>query len=114
MLAWATFAYILDGVVTNIGAFEPNEYDKANMIAKATHGDRAFALDVTYIPVQIGDKYDSQGFYRIVDEQRVNIEPYSTENNRISVLESQSTATAESINNLELALVELYESGVSE
>lgn len=110
MLAWCAFAYIVDDKVQGVGAYYPNEYDKANYVAKAIHGDDAYAVDVTYIPVEIDDEYDDGTFYRMVDGERVVVEPFLTESNRIDVLESNNTMTTDSINSIELALIELYES----
>ena len=114
-VAWAAFAYILDGKVQNVGAYYPNEYGKASYVAKAIHGDDAIAVDVTYIPVDIEDEYEDGMFYRNVTHDdgtttREQVEPYQTEAGRVSELEAKGAMTTESINSIELALIELYES----
>lgn len=62
---WQIYAYILDGIVKGTGVFEPlGAYTNANAVAQNLYGYNAFAVDVTYYPVQSGDMYADGVFYR--------------------------------------------------
>lgn len=116
MLAWSAYAFIVNGTVDNVGVFKPDEYDRANYIAHASYGEFAMAVDVTHIPVSIGDIYEDGVFYRIVETEegtkRIEVEPYPTEANRISVLENMNAELTNNLTSVELALVEMAESEV--
>ncbi len=98
MVAHLVFALINEGVVKNTVVGEYYDCDQA---AKATYGNSAFAVEITQIPTQIGDTYDGS-FHRVVDGETNEIRPVPTESAQIATL-------TESLNNIELALVELYE-----
>lgn len=95
------FALIHDGKVKNIVVGEYYDCDQA---AKATYGEQAFAIEVTQIPVRIGDDYDGR-FSRTEDGEKVYIDPLPTDSEQIAALN-------EALENIELALVELYEGGL--
>lgn len=99
MVAHMIFALINEGEVKNVVV---GEYYDCNEAAKATYGSNAFAIEVTQIPTQIGDTYDGS-FHRMVDGEMVDIRPVPTEAAQIASLTA-------SVENIELALVELYES----
>ena len=66
---WQIYAYIIDGIVKGTGVYEPlGAYTNANMVAKNLFGNDAFAVDVTYYPVQAGDTYIDGAFYRDGEE----------------------------------------------
>lgn len=61
---WLVYAYIVDGIIRNLGAFDPNgAYTYANDFAKKSYGSNAIAVDVTDYPVAIGDAYRDGEFY---------------------------------------------------
>lgn len=62
---WQIYAYILNGVIKNIGVFEPlGAFTNATIVAQDLYGYDAYAVDVTYFPVQPGDTYENGLFYR--------------------------------------------------
>ena len=98
MVAHMVFALIHEGIVKNTVV---GEYYDCDQVAKATYGDNAFAVEITQIPTQIGDTYNGT-FHREVNGETIEIRPVPTEAAQIATL-------TESLNNIELALVELYE-----
>ena len=102
MVAHEVFALIHDRDVMNIVV---GDYYNCNEAAKLQYGASAFAIEVTQYPVQIGDEYLNGVFSRLVDGEYVRIDPVPTEADEIARL---TTA----MNNVELALVELYEGGL--
>ena len=98
MVAHMVFALIDEGIVKNTVV---GEYYDCDQVAKATYGEKAFAVEITYIPAQIGDTYDGT-FHREVDGEVTDIKPVPTEAAQIATL-------TESLNNIEIALVEMYE-----
>lgn len=75
---WLTYAYICDSKVQNIASYLYTGYTQADLGAKAfCNNDNAFAVDVTYTPVQIGDDYINGEFYR--DGEKINSFPSATE-----------------------------------
>jgi len=62
---WLTFAYISNNEVKNIACYLYTGYTEANDHAKAfCEDEEAIAVEVTHIPVQIGDTYDNGTFKR--------------------------------------------------
>ena len=102
MVAHEVFALIHDRDVMNIVV---GDYYNCNETAKETYGASAIAVEVTQYPVQPGDHYLNGRFWRDVDGEEVDIEPYPTEAEEIIRL-------SESMTDVELALVELFEGGL--
>lgn len=102
MVAQEVYALISGRDVENVVV---GDYYNCNEIAKQTYGASAFAIEVTQYPVQPGDHYLNGVFYRDEEGEEVPIDPVPTEAEQIARL-------AESVNNIELALVELYEGGI--
>lgn len=102
MIAHEVFALISGRDVMNIVVGEYYDCDQA---AKAEYGASSFAVDATQYPVEIGDHYLNGRFYRIEDGQEVDINPVPTEADEIASLNA-------ALNDVELALVELYEGGI--
>lgn len=97
MKAWENFAFIdRDGVVQNVASFAPGGYTEANRIATTIHGDGAYAVEVTYIPCQVGDTCVGGVFYH----NGVAVRPYPTE-------EEQIAAHDGALDALTLALLEV-------
>ena len=68
MKAFQEFAIIKSNKVKQIGCYnilnEDSNYTLANQIAKKLFGRGAYAVDVTYVPVQEGDGYVNGQFTR--------------------------------------------------
>lgn len=102
MIAHEVYALIHDRDVMNIVV---GDYYNCNEAAKATYGASAFAVEATQYPVQPGDHYLNGRFYKIEDGQEIDIDPVPTEADEIASLNA-------ALNDVELALVELYEGGI--
>lgn len=95
MKAWENFAFISENKVVNVAAFAPGGYTEANRMAGVIYGDGAFAVEVTYIPCQIGDDFLDGSFYRA----GTRIESLPTE-------EDQLAAHETAIDDLTIAILE--------
>jgi len=102
MVAHEVYALISGRDVMNIVV---GDYYNCNEAAKTEYGASAFAIEITQYPVQIGDEYLNGVFSRLVDGEYVRIDPYPTEAEEIIRL-------SDALNDVELALVELYEGGL--
>lgn len=70
--------------------FECDNYEKANIMARAALGDDAFAVDTSNYATVIGDKYDRGIFYTIFEDGTLQeIEYIPTDADKISDLEDQ-------------------------
>lgn len=87
MTYWQTYAFISKRKVVNIAVYEPNgAYTLANMQAKQMLNDSgAYAVDVTQIPVMIGDDCIDGSFYR----DGVRIDPLPTEEQMVEKHEEE-------------------------
>ena len=81
------------------------DYFNCNEIAKERYGKSAFAVEITLYPVQVGDHYLNGVFYRTDPEtgENVEIERVPTEAEQIATLTA-------ALNDVELALIDIYES----
>lgn len=61
MVCWTVYAIIQNSEVQNVIV---GEYYDCNQIAINNYGKDAFAVEVTQIPTQIGDKYENGEFSR--------------------------------------------------
>ena len=106
MQYWRTFAFVKDDLVRDISVFAPDgAYTAANDRAKTFHGSRAFAVDVTQIPVAIGDRYIAGRFYRNEEE----IKSLPTDEQEIAEIKSESESLSTDLSDVMLALVEISE-----
>lgn len=109
MQYWRTYAFVLNHAVVGIGAYEPNSaYTLANDHAHEFHGESAFAVDVTQIPVNVNDTYSHGQFYRNGEE----ILPLPTDEEQIRSLSEQIESAQNDMTDVQIALVELYERSV--
>ena len=84
---WLTFAFINKGKVENIASYLYTGYTEANEHAKAfCNSKKAIAVEVTHIPVTIGDTYENGVFYHDGEEVPV-----------IPTVEQQTTANTTDI-----------------
>lgn len=60
------FALIYENKVQNI--FLCENYERANQLARASHGNNAFAIETTKYASEIGDKYEGGVFYHILED----------------------------------------------
>ncbi|MFT4107751.1 MAG: hypothetical protein QM657_18515 [Lacrimispora sp.] len=63
MIVHQVFAQIYDGEIKNIIVCD--NYEMANWLTRASHGDEAFAVDCLQYPCGIGDRYHDGEFYRV-------------------------------------------------
>lgn len=106
MQYWRTYAHITEDAVANIAVYEPNgAFTIAMDDAHRLYGDRAFAVDVTQIPVAIGDSYSAGRFYRSGEQ----IKPLATDEEEIDGLNNSMGTVTSEIADLQLAIVEVYE-----
>lgn len=61
-----TFALIYENIVKN--RFECENYELANVLARASFGDDAFAADTTKYASTIGNKYKNGRFYHVLED----------------------------------------------
>ena len=103
---WKTYAHIQSDVVQNIAVYAPEgAFTLANDQAHILYGDRAFAVDVTQIPVAIGDVYNAGRFYRNNEQ----VMPLPTDEEEINSLNTQVAQANSVIEDTQIALVEIYE-----
>lgn len=89
MLAHYTYAVINNDIVQNVMVC--SDIDLANRIAMATYGKDAFAIEVSYIPCAIGDKYEGGKFYHTGEDGIVTeVEEVPNEKAEIAALKSQN------------------------
>lgn len=88
MIVHQVFAEIVNGKVENIMVCE--DYETANMIARATYGDDAIAVDCLQYPCQIGDKYINNAFYHTAEDgEDVQVKYVPTESQSIETLNKE-------------------------
>lgn len=110
MTYWQNYAFISEGKVKNIGVYEPNgAYTLANMQAKFSLNDsEAEAVNVTQIPVMIGDDYKDGTFYR----NGIKIEKLPTDEEEITELKhaveslrDDSTNTSDAVDDIIISML---------
>lgn len=84
MLAHYTYAAISNGVVQNVMVC--SDLALANQIVMATYGAEAFAIEVSYVPCTIGDKYADGNFYH----EETLVEAVPNEKEEIATLKSMN------------------------
>lgn len=85
-----SYPYIMidsNGVVQNVAMF--SDYEKANKIAQAIYGNKAFAIEYRY-SIRIGSVYKNGTFYNIDGEDEVEAVVIPTENEKISKIKNEN------------------------
>lgn len=132
MNIWRNFAYIFQNKIINITCYLYTDSNESSNHAKQYMFDTglcesidndAFAVEVTYYPVSIGDSYIDGIFYR----DNEIIYPVPTEEERLFYIESQmmntqsglietdekTTINTNNITDIEIAITEIYENLLS-
>lgn len=82
------YALIYKDIIVN--RFDCNNYEEANLLARASHGNEAFAVETTRYKTSIGDSYLNGRFYNLSEEgELVEAEYIPTEEDRIRELEEK-------------------------
>lgn len=79
MKAWENWAMISNGEIKNVSSFRTGGYTEAQHVAQAIYGADAFAVDVTYIPCQPGDRYEGGLIYDAETGKRIDSIPTEEE-----------------------------------
>lgn len=106
------YAAIKNGVVENTFIIPYSEFDpygEAVRITTAVYGFDAFPIAIEQYPVQEGDLYENDRFYRVVDGEKHEIQYIPTEAENVARLTSENETLRSQLTNAQLALVELYE-----
>lgn len=106
MTVHTVFAQIYNGEVKNIVV---GEYYYCDIAAKETYGNKAFAVDVTQIPVDIGDTYENGEFYHRENGRKKKVEPIPTDSQKIETLEETSSSVSELLEEVATLLLEIAE-----
>ena len=85
------------------------EYTACNDYAKAMYGESAFAVEITQIPVQIGDTYEDGVFYRVIDGKKKRIDPIPTDTDNINTLMASNAEVKSLLEDTMTLLLELAE-----
>jgi hypothetical protein len=92
MKAWEEYAFVVDGVVQNIGVFAVGGYTEANIVAREVYGEGTLAINVSQIPTTMGDTYRDGVFYRKDEEgNEKEVPTIPTEEQAVDTL-NQTTA----------------------
>ena len=62
MVAHTIYAIIWENTIRNISPCD--DYELANRLARASHGNNAYAVECTQYSCEIGDKYINNAFYK--------------------------------------------------
>ena len=103
-MAHEVFALIFNGVVANVVV---GSYTDCDGVAKATYGNNAFAVDVTYIPVQPNDTYHDGIFERTVDGVTTTVEPVLSESQQIAQLLNKAAEIRNELDAVSMSVLDL-------
>lgn len=103
-MAHDIFALVFNGVVANVVV---GNYTDCDEVAKASYGNNAFAVDVTYIPVQSGDTYHDGIFERTVDGVTHTIDPILSESQKIELLLNKATELRDELDAVSMSVLDL-------
>ena len=101
MIVHQVFAQIFDGEIKNI--IVSDNYEIANILARAAYGNSAFAIDCLQYPCGSGDHYHDGKFWR-VDENGNEVEEITyvpTQEQQVSILTGAQDSTMESLVDLD-------------
>lgn len=76
MYVQRVFAQIQDGIIKDLKVADDFEF--ANWLTRATYGEDAVAVEITYTPARIGDQYRGGQFFREEDGEEIRIDPTPT------------------------------------
>lgn len=107
-MAHEVFALIFNGIVANIVV---GTYTDCDAVAKATYGNNAFAVDVTYIPVQPEDTYHDGIFERTVDGETHTVNPILSESQQIALLLNKANEMRDELDAVSMSVLDLVEMG---
>lgn len=94
------YALIYENEIKNI--FICENYELANVLARASFGDNAFSIEVSRYIVGIGDKYENGIFYHTLDNGDIKEAEYiPTNDEEIKQLKYQIEKINETIKGLE-------------
>lgn len=100
MKAWEEYAFVLNGIVQNVGVFAIGGYTDAHVMAAEIYGKDCLAINVTQIPTSIGDKYNSENgcFYHVAEDGTETLVPtIPTEEESVDALNRTTTEQSENI-----------------
>ncbi|MFW6680249.1 hypothetical protein ACOAOT_21720 [Lacrimispora sp. AGF001] len=96
-----TYALIYENIVKN--RFECENYELANLLARASFGNDAFATDTTKYASTVGDRYENNKFYHVLEDGTVKEVAYiPSEQENIDLLHGK-------LLNSQLVLADTYE-----
>lgn len=104
MIVHQVYAIIdTEGIVQNIMVCE--NYEEANLIARASYNDQAIAVDCLQYPCGLGDRYHDGRFWHVgEDGKETEIAYVPTQEQQVAVLQAEN-------NELTLALAEMIGGG---
>lgn len=94
MKAWEEYAFVVDGIVQNVGVFAIGGYTDAHIVAHEVYGEDCLAINVSQIPTAAGDRYSTEDgcFYRTqADGTETMVPIIPTEEEAVDTL-NQTTA----------------------
>lgn len=103
-MAHEVFALVFNGVVANVVV---GTYTDCDAVAKASYGNNAFAVDVTYIPTQTGDTYHDGIFERTVDGETITVEPVLSESQQIALLLNKAVEIRNELDAVSMSVLDL-------
>ena len=96
-----------EGVVRNVAMFD--NYEMANQIARACHGEGAYAEAYRYA-VRIGDKHIDGVFFNVEEDGTLTEAEYiPNDEDNINYLKDKNAALTAELTDTQLALTEQYE-----
>lgn len=104
MAVHEVYAQIYEGNVVNTVV---GDYTSCNQAAREVFGPGAYAIEVTQIPTQIGDRYRDGMFFRVENGVERLIEAVPTDSNKIDDLLATNKAIRAELDTVSLALLDL-------
>lgn len=100
-VAHNVYALVNNGVVQNLAV--GNYYD-CSVVAHNTYGNEAVAIEVTQYPVEIGDTYEGEKFYRVIQGTKTEIERIPTEEEVVAAHTATLSEHSDAIDELIIAI----------
>lgn len=100
MVVHTVYAVIVEGAVANavVGG-----YTECNQYARDVYGSEAYAVEVTQIPVEIGDTYVDGNFFH----NGVFVQPVPTDTQEIANLKADNAALRMELDTVSLAVLDI-------
>lgn len=95
------YALIANHEVQNIVV---GDFENCNRVARETYGDNAIAVEVTQIPVYIGDRYDG-AFWRGEGAEMVRVKPIPTVEQQLELLAMANERMQNELDTVSLVLL---------